>query len=209
MSKPRVQPRKRPLQQRAQSTVDNLLAATARILVEEGFEACNTNRIAREAGYSVGTLYQYFPSKEALVLELGRRESRNLVDRLERRLTDTSGEELTLSHHASALVRETLEAYRAQSALFRAIVHALPGVAAIYAAEGLVRGLQDRIAGWLEGSLPEASNGESTTSAFVLVSTIGFTVNHALLERPELLEDARFQAHLESMMLGYLERLAQ
>src|SRR4051794_33094315 len=68
--KARTNPRKSPQQERARATIDALLTATARILVKEGFDRASTNRIAEEAGVSVGSLYQYFPGKEALVAAL-------------------------------------------------------------------------------------------------------------------------------------------
>src|SRR5437870_12652127 len=66
----RTHPRKLPKQERAKATVEAILAATAHILVREGFDAASTNRIADEAGVSVGSLYQYFPSKQAIVSAL-------------------------------------------------------------------------------------------------------------------------------------------
>src|SRR5208282_4089553 len=65
--KPQTNPRKLASQERSRSTVDALLEATARILVKEGYDRASTNRIAELAGVSIGSLYQYFPSKEALV----------------------------------------------------------------------------------------------------------------------------------------------
>src|SRR6266540_4026301 len=66
----RTSPRKQPRQKRSLETVDAILAATAQVLVRHGYEGANTNRIAEAAGVSVGSLYQYFPSKEALVTAL-------------------------------------------------------------------------------------------------------------------------------------------
>src|SRR5580704_705280 len=63
-------PRKSASQERSRSTVNALLQATARILIKEGYDRASTNRIAEVAGVSIGSLYQYFPSKEALVAAL-------------------------------------------------------------------------------------------------------------------------------------------
>ncbi|TIT73203.1 MAG: helix-turn-helix transcriptional regulator, partial [Mesorhizobium sp.] len=60
-------PRKNASQERSRATMDALIEATARILVRDGFDKASTNRIAEEAGVSVGSLYQYYPGKEALV----------------------------------------------------------------------------------------------------------------------------------------------
>src|SRR5260221_6509172 len=69
----RTAPRKQPRQGRSQATVEAILTATSRILVKEGFDRASTNRIAEQAGVSIGSLYQYFPSKEALVVALMQR----------------------------------------------------------------------------------------------------------------------------------------
>jgi AcrR family transcriptional regulator len=64
-AKPRTNPRKLASQERSRLTVDALLEATARILVKDSYDRASTNRIADAAGVSIGSLYQYFPSKEA------------------------------------------------------------------------------------------------------------------------------------------------
>ena len=60
-------PRKVASQERSRSTVNALIEATARILKKDGYDQASTNRIAEVAGVGIGSLYQYFPSKEALV----------------------------------------------------------------------------------------------------------------------------------------------
>ena len=66
----KTNPRKLPQQGRSRETVDALLEATAQLLVRDGYDKASTNKIALKAGVSIGSLYQYFPSKEALVAEL-------------------------------------------------------------------------------------------------------------------------------------------
>jgi AcrR family transcriptional regulator len=66
----RLQPRKQPKQARAVETRDRILAAAARVFARHGYAAGTTNRIAEAAGLSVGSLYQYFPNKDAILLEL-------------------------------------------------------------------------------------------------------------------------------------------
>jgi AcrR family transcriptional regulator len=66
--------RKAPRQRRAAHTVEAILEAAALVLEEGGLEGFNTNAVARRAGASIGTLYQYFPSKDALTLALLQRE---------------------------------------------------------------------------------------------------------------------------------------
>lgn len=66
----RLRPRKQPSQERARATIDAILGATARILVARGWSGLTTNHVAAKAGVSVGTLYEWFPGKEALVAAL-------------------------------------------------------------------------------------------------------------------------------------------
>src|SRR5579863_7190768 len=71
-------PRKLASQERSRATVDALLEATTRILIKEGYDRASTNRIAEVAGVSIGSLYQYFPSKEALVAAVIDRHSQEI-----------------------------------------------------------------------------------------------------------------------------------
>jgi AcrR family transcriptional regulator len=68
--RPKTAPRRPPKQERSQETVNVLITATERVLTQEGYAAATTNRIAEVAGVSIGTLYHYFPTKEALIERL-------------------------------------------------------------------------------------------------------------------------------------------
>lgn len=72
-------PRKTPRQARAAVTVDAILDATAHILREGGLAGLTTNAIAERAGVSIGSLYQYFPGKEALLCALIRRKRAGML----------------------------------------------------------------------------------------------------------------------------------
>jgi AcrR family transcriptional regulator len=82
---PRTSPRRAPSQKRAEDTVVVLLDATAIVLGKHGFHATTTNRIATAAGVSIGTLYHYFPSKEALIEAVVHRMWRRELAALEER----------------------------------------------------------------------------------------------------------------------------
>src|SRR5262245_34802611 len=63
-------PRKSPTQARSQVTCDAIIRAAELVLEQEGVTALTTTRVAKKAGVSVGSLYQYFPNKGALVAAL-------------------------------------------------------------------------------------------------------------------------------------------
>ncbi|HEV2677937.1 MAG TPA: TetR/AcrR family transcriptional regulator [Aliidongia sp.] len=74
-----LNPRKSPAQSRAVETVAAVLEAAARILEERGFAGYTTNAVAERAGVSIGSLYQYFPGKDALMVALIERETATLL----------------------------------------------------------------------------------------------------------------------------------
>lgn len=76
----RLSPRKKPAQPRATATVDVILEAAADILERHGLEGYTTNEIAARAGVSIGSLYQYFPNKDAVTIALIEREMAGMVD---------------------------------------------------------------------------------------------------------------------------------
>jgi AcrR family transcriptional regulator len=67
---PRTSPRKVPRQERSRLTVEAILDAAARVFERHGYAAGTTNRIAERAGVSIGSLYQYFPNKDAILVAL-------------------------------------------------------------------------------------------------------------------------------------------
>jgi AcrR family transcriptional regulator len=89
--KPPLQPRKSPIQPRSRHTVDAVIEATARVLSRHGYAGMSTNRVAEAAGVSIGSLYQYFPNKDSLIVALNRRHSRRLCDVIDETLTRHTG----------------------------------------------------------------------------------------------------------------------
>lgn len=82
-SGPRIAPRKAPRQSRSTATVACILEAATRILARDGLAGFNTNRVAEVAGVSVGSVYQYFPNKDALVAALVERAQDDLATGIE------------------------------------------------------------------------------------------------------------------------------
>jgi AcrR family transcriptional regulator len=94
MQDPILTPRKTPRQSRSAATVDVILQAATRVLAEESLAGFNTNRIAEVAGVSVGSVYQYFPNKAALVARLIERTQESLADAIERHVMQSGKEPL-------------------------------------------------------------------------------------------------------------------
>jgi AcrR family transcriptional regulator len=78
----RLSPRKKPAQSRAAATVHVILEAAAEILERQGLDGYTTNEIAERAGVSIGSLYQYFPNKDAVTIALIEREMAGMVEEI-------------------------------------------------------------------------------------------------------------------------------
>jgi AcrR family transcriptional regulator len=103
--RPKTAPRRPPKQERSQETVAVLIEATERVLTKEGYRAATTNRIAEVAGVSIGTLYHYFPTKEALIEALVHRMWEEELKLVEARAA------LVLDAPVGVAVREVVHAF--------------------------------------------------------------------------------------------------
>lgn len=115
-------PRKFPRQPRSRVTVEAILDAAARILGERGWAGLTTNAAAEVAGVSIGSLYQYFPSKLALVEAVRRRHFEEVLAALR------SGADETLSRveRIAALADGMIAAHRRYPAAYRVLIEESP-----------------------------------------------------------------------------------
>jgi AcrR family transcriptional regulator len=102
------EPRKLPVQARSAASVDAILEATIQVLLSVGKERLTTTRVAFRAGVSVGTLYQYFPNKSALLQAVLNRHMDAVMETVERVCLEQKGN--PLRQMATALVLAFLEA---------------------------------------------------------------------------------------------------
>lgn len=105
--------RKTPRQQRSRQMVESLIDATARVLAERGLDATTTNHIAEAAGVSVGSLYQYFPDKDALIEALLRRMVDELMTAFNQQIDAVELGQLDLENLARLAIATGLDTMRA------------------------------------------------------------------------------------------------
>jgi len=103
-----LEPRKSPVQARSTASVDAIIEATIQVLLRVGKERLTTTRVAERAGVSVGTLYQYFPNKSALLRAVLRRHFDQVLAAVEQACREQHGH--TVEQMASALISAFLEA---------------------------------------------------------------------------------------------------
>jgi AcrR family transcriptional regulator len=103
-----LQPRKSPVQARSAASVDAILEATIQVLLEVGKERLTTSKVALRAGVSVGTLYQYFPNKSALLRATLKRHLDEVTNAVELVCIEQRGR--TLREMATAVITAFLQA---------------------------------------------------------------------------------------------------
>ncbi len=185
--RPLTKPRKNAGQARSRATVDALVEATARILVREGFDKASTNRIACEAGVSVGSLYQYYPSKEALVVAVIERHNRGLMKVVEDAVAAAVA--LPLGEGVRRLIAAAVEAHRLDPRLHRVLAEQIPRTGALEDVEGFNRETYGLFRAYLETHRDALRPLDLDLAAFVCVTSIEALTHTAVLHRPEMLSD--------------------
>jgi AcrR family transcriptional regulator len=185
--KPLTKPRKQASQGRSRATVDALIEATARILVRDGFDKASTNRIAEAAGVSVGSLYQYFPSKEALVVAVIERHNRQIMRVVRDALDEVAAQ--PIEQGARALVAAAINAHRVDPALHRVLAEQIPRTGALETIEAYNRQAYEHLRAYLEAHRDELRAVDVELAAFVCATSIEALTHTAVLHRSEILSD--------------------
>ncbi len=200
--------RKTPSQTRALRTVDTLFEAATRILASEGEAGFTTNRIAERAGFSIGTLYQYFPSKEAIVVALVRRHRERVLRELDVMLDRAVAGEYGAEHALRLYLRQIVDAFgRGQKAqrLLARLGWQLDAPAAIVAA-------MDDGAERVRSALARLEDPElllpDPPTLYMLTRAVVGAVRSAAVEESAMLDDPRFEDALFRMVWGLLHRPA-
>jgi len=203
--RPLTKPRKQASQERSRATVEALVEATARILVRDGFDKASTNRIGQEAGVSIGSLYQYFPSKEALVVALIQRHNRQLMSVVYAALDEVETAPLEIG--VRRLVAAAIAAHRLDPKLHRVLAEQIPRTGALEDVEGFNREAHDLFRAYLERKRAEVRPLDLDLAAFVCITSIEAVTHTAVLHRPEMLTDEAAETLVDGaarLVLGYL-----
>jgi AcrR family transcriptional regulator len=199
----RTVPRKLPRQERSRAMVDAILTAAARVLTREGFDRASTNRIAEAAGVSVGSLYQYFPSKEALVAALAERHVEAMSRELVAALTRLGP--LSLRPATREVVRMMLRAHAVDPALHRVLIEQVPRVGRLDQLAAVERHAVALVRGWLAAHRDEVRPRDLDRAAWVTVTAVEALTHAAVLSRPEALADPSLEDEIVELVARYLE----
>ncbi len=197
------------LQKRSRLTVDAILEATARILTKEGYDRASTNRLAAAAGVSIGSLYQYFPSKEAVVAAVIDRHTQELSQVVLNALLKVSGRPLEVG--IRELVAAAIDAHRVDPDLHRVLAEQVPRIGRLENVDAVERSGSALIRGYLEAHRSEIGLVDLDLAAFLVSTTVEALTHSAVLHRPDMLVDDRateFVSEVTRLVIGYLQALS-
>ncbi len=199
-------PRKLASQERSRFTVDALLEATARVLVKEGYDHASTNRIAEVAGVSIGSLYQYFPSKEALVAAVIDHHQQEISEVTLKALVKAAA--LPIEAAARDFVSVAIDAHRVNPKLHGVLAEQIPRVGRLENIEANLREGYALVRGYLEAHREEIDVADPDLAAFILVTVVEALTHAAVLRRPDLLADGKARLFVDDvtrLLVRYLQ----
>jgi AcrR family transcriptional regulator len=202
----KIGPRRAPKQERGQQRVERILEAAAREFGRVGFEAATTNAIARRARTSVGSLYQFFPNKEAILYALTDHYLGKLRA-LHQRIFGNQASRLPLPVFYDRLV-DAIAAFHRSEPGFRSLFYGSTTSAHLAAAAGQ---LQQECVGRAE-TVIRARVPSLPADEVRLYATINVVVIKSLLPLAEAGDEAaraRMLAEIKKLLLTYMSRIEQ
>lgn len=185
-------------------TVEALLDATARVLVREGYDRASTNRIAAIAGVSIGSLYQYFPNKEALVAALVARHNREMIQLLRDALKEVASHDVATA--LRALIAAMVDAHRVAPALHRIFAEQVPRMGQLAEIQALERETFAVIRTYFEERRAEIAVADIDTATFICVTAVEALTHEFVIRQPDASrrDRDRFIDEVARMIVGYL-----
>lgn len=201
-----INPRKSPAQERSRFTVEQIIQAATQVFAEWGYAGATTNHIAERAGVSIGSLYQYFPNKEAILVTLAKRHveiAGNLLMGLvaERNLIETD-----LTEVLRPFIQATLELHTGNPRLNYVILSE-----AVWSAEAMeqVHALEDQFIDQLALTLDthrQVSVKNSRHAAYIVVHAIKNLAHEFVIHPPAGMSEEAFVEEMVALVGGYLNR---
>jgi AcrR family transcriptional regulator len=204
--KPRTNPRKSASQERSRLTVDTILEATARILIKEGYDRASTNKIAAVAGVSIGSVYQYFPSKEALVAAVSERHSHDVLQLIRTALVKVAARPIEVA--AREFVSVAIDAHRVNPKLHRVLAEEVPRIGRLENVEAINQEVYTLIRGYLDAHRDEIDVADLDLAAFICVTAVDALTHAAVLRRPDILTNEKaekFVNEVTDLVVRYLQ----
>lgn len=196
-----VSPRKSPKQGRSKNLVGTILTATTRVLETAGYAKATTNRIAELAGVSIGSLYQYFPSKEALVGAILDQQIERNQKRFEAKILEVDGK--SLEELIDVLVQTAAETYLPNRKIMSILFEQAP---ALQKTQNILR-VRKHVTSQLKQVLDRFEGKvrpkNTELAVFIAVNAVLGVLQMALLSYPDGIKEAELTREMSHMVRRY------
>ena len=199
-----LQPRKRPVQRRSRLTVDQILEAAAHVFADRGYAGTTTNHIARRAGVSIGSLYQYFPNKDTILVALHARHMESASETLQGMLKEALGQEKAPEHLLRRFVRQIIEMHASEPRLHHVLLYEGPRTAEL---SEKLHAIEDSMASAVEEMLAERggiSRTHAKHAAYLVVHVVENMAHEYVIHPPPDMPIEVFVEELVTMLSGYI-----
>lgn len=198
--------RKKPCQQRSQQMVDILLEASGRVIERHGLANLTTNRVAAEAGVSVGSLYQYFANKQELLEALLEQMALDITRLIDARMAQLL--EADVRTAVRLLLSEVLAFIHSGNGRYRVLVRHWQQLQALHVVDRLERHLSEVCRRYLVRHIHQFPIDNPMPMLFVMINaTLMTLVRHLALDDPPL-SDQQLIDELSDMLTAYLAAAA-
>lgn len=196
--------RKQPVQDRAQRTIETIFDATAQLVDEHGEGQLTTNRIAERAGFSIGTLYQYFPTKEAILLAMIHRGRRRVMDEMQASMQKAVADGMAPERIIRERIRFLIESFGAGGMFKRSMIRLAWRMDHHENIMQAMREGAEHVAVALAQVDAPGFRAPSAANMFVLTRAVMGVIRSASLEESPLLGTRQFEDELVRLALGML-----
>lgn len=194
--------RKKPRQQRSRQMVDTLIEATAQAVIDRGLEGLTTHHIAEQAGVSVGSLYQYFDDKNALINALIEKLANEIVLALHKLPMSKSGE---LHTNVELFIRFGFGLLNSRDGLYVELVrnwHSLPTTRVM---DTLQQSFMDLSRIYFLRHYQDTPIEDLHVRIFIIANSVMFTMVRFMGQPPMLVSQDEVINGLTNMVVGYLQ----
>ncbi len=199
-----LKPLKEPKQARSRETFEAILGAAAQVFERKGYAGATTNRIAERAGVSIGSLYQYFPNKDAILVALSERHVQQGSEHLAPIAAAFATAPPPVREGLELLVGAMVELHGDSPRLHRVLFEECPRPAALQERLDLIQRIAvEVVEAWLS-SRPEVDVADTRLAAELVVQTVE-GVTHCLVIHPRAgREPAVYARETVALLTRYL-----